>query len=208
MKDNKKIIGLGILTALASSLCCIVPLIAFISGAAGMASSFSWLTPFRPYLIVFTVLALGFAWYQTLKPKKEVECKCESSPKSSFLQSRLFLGIMTVFALAMTAFPYYSAAFYPQQEKSSIITNADNVQTLYIGVEGMTCTGCEEHIRQAVNALDGVFEVEASYRDGSATVEFDPSKANIEEIKEAIAETGYSVTKVSEVPKKSESDTE
>ncbi len=201
MKDNKKIIGLGILTALASSLCCIVPLIAFISGAAGMASSFSWLTPFRPWLIGFTVLALGFAWYQTLKPKKEVGCQCEASEKPSFLQSRLFLGIMTVFALAMTAFPYYSAAFYPKQEKTTpVISDADQVKTLYIGIEGMTCTGCEEHIRQAVNPLKGVFKVDASYKESSATIEFDPAQTSIEDIKEAIGETGYTVTGISEAP--------
>ncbi|HHJ51452.1 MAG TPA: copper chaperone [Phaeodactylibacter sp.] len=101
----------------------------------------------------------------------------------------------------MTAFPYYSAAFYPKQEKNTpVISDADQVKTLYIGIEGMTCTGCEEHIRQAVNPLKGVFKVDASYKESSATIEFDPAQTSIEDIKEAIGETGYTVTGISEAP--------
>ena len=42
MKNNKttKWIGAGIVTAIASSLCCIAPLLALISGTTGVASNF------------------------------------------------------------------------------------------------------------------------------------------------------------------------
>jgi len=117
MNKNKKLIGTGILTAIASSLCCITPVLALISGTSGVASTFSWLEPFRPYLIGFTIIVLGFAWYQKLKPKKETDCDCETGEKTSFIQSKLFLGIVTIFAIVMTAFPYYSSVFYPKSEK-------------------------------------------------------------------------------------------
>ena len=78
MKKDNKLIGAGLLTAFAASLCCITPVLALIAGTSGLASSFSWLEPFRPYLIGLTILVLGFAWYQKLKPKKEIDCDCET----------------------------------------------------------------------------------------------------------------------------------
>src|SRR3990172_10982156 len=93
------LIGAGILSAIAASLCCITPVLALIAGSSGIAATFSWLEPARPYLIGITVLVLGFAWYQKLKPKKaEVDCDCEGDKKPSFMQSNKFLGIVTVFA--------------------------------------------------------------------------------------------------------------
>ncbi|MEL0215875.1 MAG: mercuric transporter MerT family protein, partial [Burkholderiaceae bacterium] len=71
MKTDKKLIGAGLLTAFAASLCCITPVLALVAGTSGLASSFSWLEPARPYFIGLTILVLGFAWYQMLKPKKE-----------------------------------------------------------------------------------------------------------------------------------------
>ena len=78
MKNNSnKIIGMGVVTAIAASLCCITPVLALIAGASGLTSSFSWLEPARPYLIGVTILVIGFAWYQKLKPKKEIDCECD-----------------------------------------------------------------------------------------------------------------------------------
>ena len=59
-----KLAGASILSAVAASLCCITPVLALISGASGVASTFSWLEPFRPYLLGITIFVLAFAWYQ------------------------------------------------------------------------------------------------------------------------------------------------
>ena len=98
MKKQNSLLGAGMLTAITASLCCITPVLAIVAGSSGIAASFSWLEPFRPYLIGLTVLVLGFAWYQKLKPKKEVDCDCEEEEKPKFIQTRLFLGIVTGFA--------------------------------------------------------------------------------------------------------------
>ena len=198
MKKDNKIIGTGLLTAIASSLCCITPVLALISGTSGIASTFSWLEPFRPYLIGFTILVLGFAWYQKLKPKKEIDCDCETDEKPSFLQSKLFLLIVTVFAIVMTAFPYYSSVFYPKNEKEIIVVDKANIQTINIGIKGMTCTSCEEHINHSVNQLDGIINIKSSYENGNSVIEFDNSKTSIEEIKKSVNATGYSVINAKE----------
>jgi len=100
MKTTYKFAGAGLLTAIAASVCCITPVLALISGTGGIASSFVWMEPLRPYLIGFTILVLAFAWYQKLKKRaiEEIQCDCETDDlpagkagKPSFWQSKKFL---------------------------------------------------------------------------------------------------------------------
>ena len=96
MKQPFSLPNLGILTALASSLCCIMPVLAIVAGTSGLASTFSWLEPARPYFIGSTALILGFAWYQKLKPQAKDDCGCDVPTKMPFMQSSTFLGIITM----------------------------------------------------------------------------------------------------------------
>ena len=194
MEINKKLIGAGILTAISASLCCITPVLAVIAGTSGLALTFSWFEPFRPYFIGLTILVLGFAWYQKLKPKKQIDCNCETEEKPKFIQSKMFLGIVTVFAIVMLAFPYYSSIFYPKTEKQIIVVDKSNIQKVEFTISGMTCASCGEHVNHEVNKLTGIISSNASYENGNAIVEFDNSKTNIPEIEKAINSTGYSVT--------------
>tara|TARA_R110001583_G_scaffold63217_1_gene185267 strand:+ start:13713 stop:14312 length:600 start_codon:yes stop_codon:yes gene_type:complete len=196
MKKDKKLIGAGLLTALASSLCCITPVLALISGTSGIASTFSWMEPYRPYLIGLTVLVLAFAWYQKLKPKKEIDCDCETYEKPKFIQSNFFLAIVTLFAIVMTAFPYYSSLFYSDNKKEIIVVENSSVKKINVDVNGMTCTSCEEHINHSVNELNGIININSSYEKGNSEIEFDNSKTTIEEIEEAINKTGYTITNI------------
>ena len=179
MKTDKKLIGAGLLTTIAASLCCITPVLALIAGTSGLASTFSWLEPFRPYFIGLTILVLGFAWYQKLKPKKQIDCNCETEEKPKFIQSKMFLGIVTAFAIVMLAFPYYSSIFYPKTEKQIIAVYKSNIQKVDFTISGMTCASCGEHVNHEVNKLTGIISSNASYENGNAIIEFDNSKTNI-----------------------------
>lgn len=194
MKRENKLIGAGLLTAITASLCCITPVLALIAGTSGIASTFSWLEPFRPYLIGLTILVLGFAWYQKLKPQKEIDCECETDEKPKFIQSKKFLGIVTVFAIIMLAFPYYSSIFYPNIEKQIIVVDKSDIKTMEFKISGMTCASCEEHVNHEVNKLNGIVNSKASYENGNAIIEFDKTKTNEKEIENAINATGYKVT--------------
>lgn len=194
MKTDNKLIGTGIFTAIAASLCCITPILALIAGTSGLASTFSWLEPFRPYFIGLTILVLGFAWYQKLKPKKQIDCNCDTEEKPKSIQSKMFLGIVTVFAIVMLAFPYYSSIFYPKTEKQIIVVDKSTVQKAEFTISGMTCTSCEANVNHEVNKLTGIINSTTSYDNGKTVVAFDNSKTNIAEIEKAINSTGYSVT--------------
>ena len=195
-KNNKSWIA-GIFAAIAASLCCITPVLAFLGGASGLVSSFSWIEPYRPYLIVATVLIFAFAWYQKLKPQKQVDCDCETDNKKSFRQSKLFLVIVTVIAALLLAFPYYAKVFYakPQQTKV-IVVDKNNIQTVQLNISGMDCEGCTAHINSELSKVNGVIEVNTSYKNANAIVKFDNSKISVDSIANTVNTIGYKVTSI------------
>ncbi len=199
MKSENKLAGLGLLTAISASLCCITPVLALLAGTSGLASTFSWLDPLRPYLIGLTVLVLGFAWYQKLKPQKQVDCNCNTKEKTPFIQTKTFLGITTVFAGLMLAFPTYAHVFFPKTEKQTVVTGQANIQTAEFTISGMTCSGCEEHLNHEVSKLKGILNTTVSYKNGNAIVEFDKTKTDSQEIEKAIVKTGYLVIDKKEI---------
>ncbi len=60
MKTDNKLIGAGLLTAIAASLCCITPVLALVAGTSGLASTFFLAQTFRPYFIGLTILVSWF----------------------------------------------------------------------------------------------------------------------------------------------------
>ncbi|WP_424963911.1 mercuric transport protein MerTP [Ekhidna sp.] len=196
---SSKSVGAGLLVAITASLCCITPVFATLAGIGGIASSFSWMEPFRPYLIGLTILVLGFAWYQKLRPRtqEEIECACEEDEKPSFWQSKKFLGIVTVFAVLMLAFPSYSGIFFSGNSNASnvIVVKENDILNAELSIKGMTCTGCEHSVNAALNNSEGVLEASSSYESGIATVKFDQTKVSVDQLATNVEEaTGYKVT--------------
>lgn len=193
-RSNKAALS-GVVAATAASLCCIAPVLALVVGTSGMATTFSWMEPFRPYLIALTVLVLGLAWYQKLRSKKEAEsdCGCAEDEKPTFLQSKKFLLIVTLFAGLMLAFPTYSEVFYSQPTKEIVYVSQSNIVKEVFVVEGMTCAGCEAPVENEVNKLDGIISVKANYENANTVVEYDKTKVDKAAIIKAISRTGYKV---------------
>jgi mercuric ion transport protein len=184
----------GLLTAVAASLCCITPVLALLGGASGLASSFSWIEPFRPYLIGLTVIVFAFAWYQKLKPQKQVDCDCEADNKKSFWQSKSFLGIVTVVAGLLISFPYYAKAFYPKPQEIKVdVVDKTNIQQAVFKIKGMTCESCTQHVNTEISKVKGIIAFETSYENANSIVKFDNSKTSIDSIAAAINSTGYKV---------------
>lgn len=193
-RNNKSFIA-GILTAAAASLCCITPVLAFLGGASGLASSFAWIEPFRPYLIGLTILVFAFAWFHKLKPQKQADCNCQTDKIPSFLQSKSFLGIVTVLAGLLIAFPYYAKAFYPKAEQPQVvISNRADIKQAEFKIKGMTCEGCTEHVNSEIAKVKGVVQYQTSYERANSIVRFDNSKTSVDSIAKAINNTGYKVT--------------
>jgi copper ion binding protein len=191
-KTSKNAAYAGLLAAIAASSCCIPPVIALFAGIGGSASALSFMEPFRPYLIGLAVVAIGYAWYSYLKPKKADDC-CVIDAKPKWYQTKGFLIGITLFAALSIAFPYYASIFYPNNKKEVVVVSESNIQRVNFDIKGMTCASCEEHVKHAVNELDGIVNVKASYEKANAEVEFDNTKTTKENIEKAINATGYKV---------------
>ncbi|TMI93707.1 MAG: mercuric transport protein MerTP [Bacteroidetes bacterium] len=190
--NNGKLISAGVFTAIAASVCCIVPVVALVAGSGAIASSFSWIAPARPYMIGLTVALLGFAWYQKLKKPQVIDdCGCDKKPL--FFQSKMFLLSVTLFAALVIAFPFYAKAFFPKKEKTSVNVEKSNIQTVELNIKGMGCEACEQEIDHEVNKLPGIVRSTVSYKNKKAVIQFDISKTTLKDITDAVNATGYKV---------------
>lgn len=192
-KPNKALMGTGILLAITSSLCCILPILSIFGAIGGLASSLSWVEPLRPYLIIATIIILSFAFYQAYKPKKVEDC-CAVNEKKSFMASKRFLWIITIVSALLMSFPYYSGVFISKPEKNMVAVDKDNLQESTLHIEGMNCKACEEHVNNALLKQEGVVEATSDYEKGLAQVKYDKTKVTAEQLALATAkETGYNV---------------
>jgi mercuric ion transport protein len=191
---DKKILT-GILASVGASLCCITPVLAVLAGSSSLATTFSWLDPFRPYLIGITILVLAYVWWDKLKPKDKITCDCETEEKISFVRTKKFLSLVTVFAIITISFPYYGDYFIKDENKKEIIiVDAKDIQTYNVNISNMTCPACEATIGNAIHKQDGIVNLDISYKKSIANIKFDTSKTTIEEIKKSIDKTGFITT--------------
>ncbi len=65
------------------------------------------------------------------------------------------------------------------------------MQTFKFDVQGMTCGGCTGSVQRALSGLDGVSHVEVTLRQGTATVEADPSRVTPKQIQARLAGLGF-----------------
>ena len=58
-------------------------------------------------------------------------------------------------------------------------------------IEGMTCSGCERAIQRVVSGVEGVKDAKADAASSTLALEYDPSKATIDDIRSAVTKIGY-----------------
>jgi Cu+-exporting ATPase len=62
-------------------------------------------------------------------------------------------------------------------------------------VTGMGCSACAKHVKNAVTALGGIHKCEVDLESETMTVDFDEDVVTFEDIKEAVEEAGYGLSK-------------
>ncbi len=58
----------------------------------------------------------------------------------------------------------------------------------------MSCKGCETEVNNELHKVAGVIDAQTFYDKGTSIVKYDKSKATVDQLKNAIAQTGYTVT--------------
>jgi len=67
------------------------------------------------------------------------------------------------------------------------------MQTVTLGISGMTCGGCVRSVTNVLKAQDGVAKAEVSLEKNNAVVEYDPSKVQVTQLKRSVEEAGFEV---------------
>lgn len=65
------------------------------------------------------------------------------------------------------------------------------MKTEIIKVKGMSCSHCQLAVQDAVRKLPGIKKVKARRRSAEATVSYDETMVDIEQVKAAINDIGY-----------------
>lgn len=58
-------------------------------------------------------------------------------------------------------------------------------------VEGMTCSGCERTIQRVIGNIDGVRSSKADLESSTVSVDYEPAKVSIDQIRAAVDSVGY-----------------
>ena len=99
------------------------------------------------------------------------------------------LLLASAIVLAFTGFNLQSYLF-AGSPPAAPIANA-NLQRVVISVDGLSCLACEIPVRHALRKIDGVKAIYVSAATKTATVEYEPTKTNPDELVSAINSTGY-----------------
>lgn len=67
------------------------------------------------------------------------------------------------------------------------------VESMVLSVDGMTCTGCEKTVENAVAAIPGVKSAKASHTEKTTLIEFYEGELEKEKVTAAIKAAGYEV---------------
>jgi len=67
------------------------------------------------------------------------------------------------------------------------------METTVLKVNGMTCGGCVRSVKNVLESIQGVTSAEVSLEKAQAAVTYDPAKADVNRMKEAVSDAGYQV---------------
>jgi len=67
------------------------------------------------------------------------------------------------------------------------------MNTLILNVTGMSCMGCVNSVKNLVNALAGISQVDVDLATGRVEIKHDPAQTQTQQIRSAIEDGGYGI---------------
>ena len=67
------------------------------------------------------------------------------------------------------------------------------MQTTILNINGMTCMGCVNSIKNVIEEISGVSSTDVSLENKQVKIQYDPEKTNINQFKEAIVGAGFEI---------------
>ncbi|HXB66652.1 MAG TPA: heavy metal-associated domain-containing protein [Candidatus Acidoferrales bacterium] len=93
-----------------------------------------------------------------------------------------------------------ASAFWPARG-SSPVAAADNAasskagttKTIHMRIAGMTCASCARGLEASFRRMAGVEKASIDYKNGQATIIFDPARQSADSLSKFVADCGYQV---------------
>jgi len=182
----------SVVTAVAASLCCILPLVAGVTGVGTLAAAGEW-ERLRPYLLAVTALLLLAGLLLAYRDSKRACAPGEAcTAKGSSRWSVWSVACVTALVIAVAAFPYYSGApVQAMSDEGAKKMDTGPVVTKIIFVSGMTCAACASGLEASFRNLPGVRKARVEYNAKRATITYDPAGLTEQVIRKLITDTGY-----------------
>ena len=67
------------------------------------------------------------------------------------------------------------------------------MQTTILNINGMTCMGCVNSIKNVIEKISGVSSADVSLENKQVKIQHDPEKTNINRFKEVIVGAGFEI---------------
>jgi copper chaperone len=67
------------------------------------------------------------------------------------------------------------------------------MQTTILNINGMTCMGCVNSIKNVIEKISGVSGADVSLENKQVTIRYDPERTNINQFKNAIVGAGFEI---------------
>jgi mercuric ion transport protein len=177
----------GILAAILAVTCCVGPLLLV---AIGLGSGAVFVGRYHWFFLIGGIAVLTWAWAKYLR--EETICDCEHKPLGG-RRSRMFtLLVATLLVLGFVGLNISRYVFASPPVTAPTQTHlANGLNRIVVSVEGLSCVTCEIPVRHALRRIDGVKSVDVNAATKTATVDYEPAKANPEQLVAAINSTGY-----------------
>jgi len=194
--DAKKV---SVLSALAASSCCVLPLallglsLAGI-GTAGAAGFSTTLGSVKWFIMPLAAMGLVFSYWLYFREKK----KC-STNECKMAGGRFTKIMLTISTLVISGFFVWSV--YPYilgADLDQFIEESSSAQFAVLNVEGMTCGGCELAVNGAISATGLVDSVKSSFIESRVYLWYNQDRLDLNIINEALAAVGYEAELVEE----------
>lgn len=181
--------------AIGASLCCILPIIAIVTGSGAIAAGLAF-EKWRPYLLGLTGLLLAGGFLLAWRDHKKACAPgslCATKPMSRW--NFIALGILGLGVVALAAFPSYSGAVAQMvvRQPGPTSTNSVSVSTVSFRVPDMDCPACAVSLSATLRKLPGVTDAKLDVDGRKAVITYDPATQNISALAKVITEAGFHI---------------